>query len=253
MNEGKAPSKLLMISESRSLLEIGAGIVSFSLIKKMVPTGGGQPVLVLPGLGAGDLSTKLLRKFLNDLGYVAHGWDLGVNRGMHDNKLEQVVEKIKTINSYHNKKVSLIGQSLGGIFARESAKIIPDSVRQVITLGTPFTGNIDANNAKLAYMLLSGRKLTDKDREFYYKVKNKPSVPTTSIYSKLDGIVSWHCSIEENQEMSENIELIGGSHIGMASSPQSLYLIANRLAEKEGSLNPFKPLFVMKHFYNVRV
>jgi Palmitoyl protein thioesterase len=250
MNEIKAPSKLLMLTEGRSLFELGAGLVSLPFVKKLVPQGDGQPVLVLPGLGAGDLSTKLLRVFLKDLGYIPYGWDLGVNRGMQGNMLGQVVDKIKTIHSTHNRKVSLVGQSLGGIFARESAKAVPDMVRQVITLGSPFTGSIDATNAQLAYSLLSGQAVTDKDREFYASVKIKPNVPTTSIYSKMDGIVSWKCSIEESTDMAENIELVGGTHIGMASSPTALYVIAHRLAEREGYLQPFTPVAILRPFYN---
>ena len=245
----KAPSKLLMLTEGRSLFELGAGLVSLPLVKKIVPKGDGQPVLVLPGLGAGDLSTKLLRIFLKDLGYIPYGWDLGVNRGMQGNILGQVVCKIKTIHSEHNRKISLIGHSLGGIFARESAKAVPDMIRQVITLGSPFTGSIDATNAKLAYSLLSGQPVTNKDRDFYASVKIKPNVPTTSIYSRLDGIVSWQCSIEESTDMAENIELVGGSHIGMASSPTALYVIAHRLAEKEGFLQLFIPVAILKPFY----
>lgn len=245
----KPPSKLLFLIEGRSLLEFGAGIVTLPLIKKIAPKGDGQPVLVLPGLGAGNISTKLLRVFLKELGYESYGWELGTNKGMLDGTIDSIAKQIQQIQIKHGRKVSVIGQSLGGIFAREVAKAVPDLVRQVITLGSPFTGSIDATNAQFAYTILKGSKVTDKEREFFQTVKVKPPVPTTSVYSKADGVVAWECSIETNTDKSENIELVGASHIGMASSPSALYLIAHRLAEKENHWTNFQPHGIMKSFY----
>ena len=245
----KAPSKLLFLGEGRSLFELGAGLALSGLVHKFSPRGAGQPVLVLPGLGASDLSTKLLRVFLNDLGFVTYGWELGMNRGFNENTLDQVSYRLDNIYSQHQKSVSIVGHSLGGIFAREVAKRKPENIRQVITLGSPFTGNIEATNAQLAYEILSGQKIDEKVKNMMQTLSQKPPVPTTSVFSKFDGIVSWECSIEKDKNLGENIEIIGVSHIGMTSSPQSLYLIAERLSQSEKSWRPFDPIGIYKTFY----
>lgn len=249
----KAPSKFLLAIEGRSIFELGAGIMSVPFVKSISPKAVEQdiPVLVLPGLGAGDITTKLLRSFLDAQGYSTYGWEQGVNRGMQGNTLPSIAEQVKRIHAKHNKKVAIIGQSLGGVFAREVAKMTPTLTRQVMTLGSPFTGDIDATNAKTAYSILSGKQITAQDKEFFEKVREKPSVFTTSIYSKLDGVVSWECSIERNKRDSENIELLGASHIGMCSSPQALYLIAHRLAQTERSWTPFIVPVHLMPFYRV--
>ena len=249
ISQYKAPSKLLLLGEWRSVFEMGAGLALCGLLHKFAPRGVGQPVLVLPGLGANDLSTKLLRVFLNDLGFVTYGWELGINKGFREDTVDKISYRLDTIYSKHQAPVSIVGQSLGGIFAREVAKIKPQNIRQVITLGSPFTGDIEATNAQFAYKILSGQKIDEKVKAMMQTISQKPPVPTTSIFSKFDGIVSWECSIEKDKHLSENIEILGASHIGMASSPQSLYLIADRLSQPEKLWRPFEPIGIYKTFY----
>src|SRR5262249_41322811 len=144
--------------EARALAELGAFFSTMPLWR-MVPAGDNHPVLVLPGLAASDRSTRPLRAFLRDRGYGAHGWNQGNNFGSRPGVGERIQERLAELHARHGRKVSLIGWSLGGIFAREIARRVPEQVRCVITLGSPFAGEPRATNAWRLYEMLSGRKL----------------------------------------------------------------------------------------------
>lgn len=244
-----APSWWLLAAEQRALWEFWAGVATFKPLRRLVPRGDGRPVLVIPGLGASDSSTALMRQFLDDLGYVTYPWGLGRNKGMKDEGAALMRQRLKDIFEQHGRTVSLIGQSLGGVFARELARSCPKMVRQVITLGSPFTGHPLASTGTHFYEWLSGDRLEDLDFNQHLEMRIKPPVPTTSIYSKLDGVVAWECSVEQDQAQGESINLRGNSHIGMGSSPSALYLIADRLAQPENDWKPFEPSGLARLFY----
>ncbi len=235
-----APSVWMLIMESRFIWELLSGIGFHKSILKFVPKGDKHPVLLIPGLGATDLSTTILRKFLNKLGYITYPWAQGRNRGITDKGRAQLQAKLKQIHEKHGCKVTVIGHSLGGVYARIVANEKPELVRQVITLGTPFTGHPLATSATHMYEWLSGENIENIDYGKISVLQQKPPVPTTSIYSKYDGVVAWRCSIEQGQP-SENINLRGHSHMGMTSAPLALYIIANRLSEPEVAWKPFAP------------
>jgi pimeloyl-ACP methyl ester carboxylesterase len=241
-----APSIWLLAFEQRAFW---AGLASFKALQWMVPKGDGHPVLVIPGLGASDASTALLRRFLDDLGYVTYPWGLGRNKGVKEENADLMLQRLQFIYDHHGKKVSVIGQSLGGVFARELARFAPQMVRQVITLGSPFTGHPLASTGTHLYEWLSGDRFEDLDFDQHLQIRIKPPVPTTSIYSKLDGVVAWECSIEEGRPEGESINLRGNSHIGMGSSPTALYLIAERLAQPEDRWKPFDATGLARIFY----
>lgn len=205
-------------------------------VLKQAPRGDGHPVLVFPGLAAGDLTTVVLRGFLKNRGYVSYAWEQGLNRGPRPGVIDACVARVKWLRAKHDHPVSLIGWSLGGVYAREIAKAVPDDVRTVITLGTPFAGHPKATNAWRLYELVSGERLDDEAR--FGELKKTPPVPTTSIFSRTDGIVAWQCSIERETERSENIE-VHASHIGMGLNPTALYAIADRLAQPLGQWQRF--------------
>ncbi|WP_284455719.1 esterase/lipase family protein [Alloalcanivorax xenomutans] len=236
-SEIKAPSLFLFWAEWRAAVEFGSLALSLPWLGTL-PKGDGHPVLVLPGLSADDSSTVALRMFLRNRGYQAYGWNLGRNVGYRSGMRERQIERLKEIHERHDgQKVSLIGWSLGGLYARELAKQAPDLVRQVITLGSPFKGNPRASNAWRLYESLAGHSV-DKVRESLH-VEVPPDVPFSSVYSRTDGIVAWECSIEEEGERRENIE-IRGSHCGLGHNPLAYYVIADRLAQNEGGWRPFK-------------
>ena len=234
-DNARPPSRLLMLLEGRAFWELGAFVAAMPMLR-MAPRGDGHPVLVLPGLIANDTSTLPLRAFLKDRGYAAHGWEQGRNLGLRDGVRDSMLRRLKELARLHGRKVSLIGWSLGGVYARELAKQSPDDVRLVISLGSPFTGDPKANNAWRMYESASGQKVGDP--RVHPGLRQTPPVPTTSIFSRSDGIVAWQCSVEQDGPKAENIE-IEGSHCGLGHNPAALFAIADRLAQPEGGWRRF--------------
>jgi pimeloyl-ACP methyl ester carboxylesterase len=132
-----------------------------------------------------------------------------------------------------------VGWSLGGIYAREMAKLLPEMVHCVITLGTPFAGSPRSTNAWRIYELATGRN-TDMEHT-NYDLPMAPTVPTTSIFSRTDGVVAWQGSIQADSKENphtENIEVFA-SHVGMGLNPSAWWAVADRLSQKTGSWKPF--------------
>ena len=131
------PSRTLMFLEGRAISELGAFLGALPLLS-LAPRGDGHPVLVLPGLVASDTSTRPLRSFLKSRGYAVSGWRQGRNLGLRHGVQDAMVDLVQELNDTHGRKVSLVGWSLGGLYARQLAKMMPERVRSVITLGSPF-------------------------------------------------------------------------------------------------------------------
>lgn len=244
----EAPNRALLFMELRAIPEIGGFAAALPALAATCPRGDGQPVLVLPGLVASDNSTLLLRTFLKGLGYQAYGWDMGRNYGPLPGVESGMKDKVGQIVEEHGRKVSLVGWSLGGIYARQLAKMMPDHVRQVITLGSPFKGDPRATNAWKLYQFTSGHKVDDRDRHMGGAISDPPDVPTTAIYSKLDGICAWQNCLEDIGPKAENIE-VRGSHCGLGHHPAAVYAVADRLAQKEDGWTPFKRTGVKRFVY----
>jgi pimeloyl-ACP methyl ester carboxylesterase len=244
MNNDKIsrPSELLLLLESRTLIELGSYFALMPLLQMLpsFPKGDGHPILVLPGFMASDISTEILRRFLKSLGYEAYPWKLGRNFADFDEKERLMLERLRWLHEKYNRKVSIVGWSLGGVYARELAKAEPDLVRQVITLGSPFRGIKEENNAVWVYEWISGKKIKDVDADLVAQIAQTPPVPTTAIFTRTDGIVSWKCCIEaEEGAITENIEVIG-SHCGLGHNPMVLMHVAERLAQAEGAWKPYR-------------
>ncbi len=231
----RAPGLLRLAMELRAPWELGAALAALPLLSGL-PAGDGHPVLVLPGLTAGDFSTAVLRRFIAGQGYRTYGWDQGLNLGPRPGVLEACVERVRRLHALHGRRVSLVGWSLGGVYARELAKMLPDQVRLVISLGSPFVGSPKANNAWRVYQLVSGEAEIDPAR--YAMLAETPTVPTSSVFSRSDGVVDWRCSVEHETANSENIE-VHASHVGLGANPLVLYAIADRLAQPEGGWRRF--------------
>jgi hypothetical protein len=231
----RAPGPLLRLLETRAPLEF-ASAVALRPLWGMAPRGDGHPVLVLPGLVAGDASTAVLRSFLRACGYAVSGWGQGLNLGLRSGVLETARDTLRRLHAEHGRKVSLVGWSLGGLYARELAKVATECVRQVITLGSPFTGHPRETNAWRLYEWASGHRIDSHD--LHAPLRFAPPVPTTSIWSRSDGVVSWWCSVEPRHHEAENIE-VSASHLGMGAHPAVLYAIADRMALPEGGWQPF--------------
>ena len=235
----RAPPLSLLVAEPiRAMLDYFASHVS----AHPASIGDGHPVLVYPGLGAGSANTSQLRTFLTRAGFHVQDWGGGVNIG-HDGEFDDwlagLVRNVRSLQAEHDgRKVSLVGWSLGGIFAREIAKCAPDAVRAVITLATPFASIGDANHAGTVYRMLNG-DVSQLAPEVEARLRRSPPVPTTSIYSRSDGIVCWQGCVEKRSPIAENIE-VDASHLGMASHPEVLRIVAGRLAEPEGRWKPLR-------------
>jgi len=232
-----APPWWMMALEGRAVLEYGAMWAAIPWLLR-APFGDGHTVIVFPGLVAGDLSTLPLRLFLESRGYNAQAWDQGINLGPGRGVLGNLKRRVRELATKRERRVSLIGWSLGGIYARELAKMMPDQVRQVITLGTPFAGDPKATNAWRIFEMVSKRRA--QNPKVLAALRETPPVPTTSIMSYTDGVVAWPLSVEKQSASSETIAL-HASHMGMGVNPLALYAIADRLAQAEGNWKPFEP------------
>ena len=231
----QAPGALLMLLEGRAPLEYAALLAATPWLRKL-PKGDGHPVLVFPGLGANDISTAPLRKLLDELGYTTERWGQGFNFGPRAGVLKACNDTVRALHDRHQRPVSLIGWSLGGLYAREMAKELPEHTRCVVTLGTPFAGHPRATNAWRIFEMLSGQRAHDP--AVVARLREPPPVPTTSIYSRTDGIVAWQCSLNVPGPQAENIE-VRASHIGMGMNPLALYAVADRLAQPVDHWQPF--------------
>jgi pimeloyl-ACP methyl ester carboxylesterase len=213
----------------------------FPLLRR-APRGEPHPVLVLPGLMASDLSTGTLRRWLRSLGYPVVGWALGRNRGPTQEVVDELPRLVERLADEHGTTVSIVGQSLGGIFARRLAQRSPREVRQVVTLGSPFglagRGPDDSPAARLYASLSPGHAGT---RLSTSRVRlSKPlSVPSTSIYSRWDGVVDWRACLQEPGPRSENIA-VHASHLGMGLDPAVLWVIADRLSQTKDGWQHFR-------------
>ena len=226
-----APGLLLQIMEARAIWEHSA-MLAMRPLWGAAARGDGHPVLVLPGLAAGDASTLVMRRFLASRGFSPYGWEQGINLGLRDGVLERAHERMRALWSEHGRAVSLVGWSLGGLYARELAKHSPEMVR----LGSPFTGHPRETNAWRLYEFASGHRLDRRD--LHEPLRSAPPVPTTSIFSPTDGVVAWRCSVESRETLAENI-VVQSSHLGLGAHPAALYAIADRLAQPEGRWEPF--------------
>jgi hypothetical protein len=232
----RAPGLHLLAMELRVPLEILSTLALWPLLTARA-RGDGHPVLVFPGLVASDRSTFLLRRFLQAQGYSVHCWEMGRNLGPQPGVMSACLKRIDELRAQHGRKVSLVGWSLGGLFARELAKMRPDDVRMVVSLGSPFTGPESASNANGIYRRYNPPK--GEAASEFPNLHHAPSMPTTSIYSRSDGIVAWPCCIQNDNPHTENIE-VHASHVGMGMNPMVLRILADRLAQPEGAWQPYR-------------
>lgn len=249
------PSLVHMFGEGRSILELGmTGMFMPFLLS--APKGDNHPVMVLPGFLASDISTKPIRTFLEFKGYQSFGWGLGRNLGteivggknvLSDALLNRVIE----LSLKHGKKVSLVGWSLGGILAREIARLLPDHVRQVITLGSPFNGPGGSMPMVAKLFDMINGDIVNVNPQVMLNMLTPPPVPTSALYSRTDGVAHWEACVNRDiglNDQAENIE-VKGSHTGLGHNYQVFRIVANRLAQNEGEWQPYgqktkKPLYL---------
>jgi pimeloyl-ACP methyl ester carboxylesterase len=233
----RPPGLVLLLAEARGILEFNASLLLSPLLMR-APRGDGHPVLALPGFLASDLSMAPLRRYLTELGYDAQAWRMGRNiRGV--TKMRAALrDRLAEIYATGGRKVSVVGWSLGGVYARDLALQAPEMVRNVITLASPFANDTSATNATRLYEQLTGERVGDNP-ELEQAIAGDLPVPATSIYSRTDGIVNWHTCLLRPSETAENIEVYFASHVGIGVNPAALWAVADRLAQPEGQFAPF--------------
>lgn len=220
---GTPSSRLLLTEVPRAALDLAA-LTAVAPALAVDRRGDGHPVLVLPGLVGGDASTLGLRRYLTWLGYSVSGGGTGMNTGPTPVVLRRLEERLRRLAAA-GRPVSIVGWSLGGLYAHELARRAPGSVRQVVTLGSP--------------VRLAGR----------HGSRSGPlRVPATSIYTRSDGVVSWRACLLRPGRRRENVEVYG-SHLGLALNPTVLHVLAAGLAQPAGDWRAFRPGPLTRHLY----
>ena len=211
-----APALPLLMREAGSFAAMRAK-ASFAAPVETGVQGDGRAVMVLPGFLASDITTSRLRKTLIGAGFRAHGWGLGRNAGIKADLFDRLDRRLDMLKL--DQPLTLVGWSLGGLVAREYAKYAPDRVRKVITLGTPFSGDMRANNAWRLYEWVAGYKV---DTPPIAAIPNeKPPVETIAFWSRRDGVVAPHSACGEPGEADTNTEL-HCSHMAFVSDPAAI-------------------------------
>lgn len=231
------PALTLLLAEARGIFEFNASLLLSPLLMR-APRGDGHPVLTLPGFLASDVSMAPMRRYLSELGYDSYAWQMGRNVGGVSRMRTVLRDRLTQIHDATHRKISIVGWSLGGVYARHLALQAPELVRYVITLGSPFANDVTATNATRLYEALSGEKVSD-DPELRDAIAGDLPVPTTSIYSRSDGVVNWRTCLLRPSRTAENIEVHLASHVGLGVNPAALWAVADRLAQGEGHFSQF--------------
>ena len=245
----RVPSRALLVTEpARTGLDLAA-LVAASPVLATALRGDGHPVMVLPGLMTGDPGTLLLRTALRTLDHNVSGWALGINRGPTRRVVERLRAQLDRLHQESGRRVSLVGWSLGGLYAQELARAAPGSVRQLITLGTPAvrwprwvrtaSGLLDSGPLRAGWAVPAPRPWAER---------GSLRVPVTSVYTRADGIVHWSACRYELRDRRENVE-VRGSHLGLACNPAVLYLLADRLGRPEDAWAPFRPPLALRPLF----
>jgi len=223
------PHPLQMLMESLAVLDFGGLVWKIPELGK-IPGGNGETILFAPGFGTDDSITFPFRKYLTYLGYDVHGWELGTNHGNVPRLLPKVCKRLKELAIQKQKKINLIGWSLGGYLVREAARDYPELVNLVITLGSPVIGGPKYTSIKEIYRS-KGVDLDLLEKEIDKRYDTPLSVPVLSIYSKQDNIVAWQACIDSYSPRVRHIK-VNTTHLGLIFSYESYSIVAQTLAGK---------------------
>jgi pimeloyl-ACP methyl ester carboxylesterase len=198
---------------------------------------------------ATDMSTGLLRRFLRRLGYTVRGWELGRNLGPTERVLDELPRAVTAFSDWTGGPVSLVGWSLGGVYAREMARHDPERVRQVITLGSPFAiTDPRQSHADRVYRRRAHLHAGDARVPTTGQIAAPIPVPSTAVFSRRDGVVAWQACVGPRTELHDNVE-VSCSHLGFGVDAATLWLVADRLGLPQGAQPRFSPPPRKRHLY----
>lgn len=250
----RPPHWIYTMLEWRALLELGALPASWPLLAAS-RAGDGHPVLLLPGLAAGDATLAPLAWFLRAKGFQVETWGFGRNRGFHRKFVVALEQKVRYLHHRAGRKVSLVGWSLGGLFAFDAAHRAPECIRNVVSLGSPMqlsAGRVAAPwTVKVLYRWLAhplgptAHLALSRAR----LLKTPPPMPSTCIYSATDGVVPPQAAVLDGDSPDHENVPVPGSHMGLGFNPLVLWILADRLAQPEGCWRPFRPSGVAAGLY----
>lgn len=225
MTDAGPPSIWMILGEARALPHR----IRFDAVRSVARRhdGGNRPVIVIPGFMVHDVISIRLRRTLVVAGYDARGWGMGVNTGLRQDTVDRLVALLETTHASTGQSVSLVGWSLGGLFAREVAKLRPGMVERVVTLASPFSGDPRANNVWRIYERVAGHPVDRPPVEM--ELSAKPPVPTIALWSRRDGLVSPASSRGLAGERDAAFEVDSG-HLDIVSAPSALASILDALA-----------------------
>ena len=245
----KKPHMALALMEMpRMVMELGSLMLSVPWLRKL-PKGDGHAVMIIPGFLGNDRLNHALVRYLKHLGYSAAGWGMGRNLGPDHFAVDELKDRVTHLAETGDGSITLIGHSLGGLYAREIARMQPDNVRQVISLGTPFAkGSGQGSIVRGLFDRVNpGTNRNSLFNNRWNEFAEAPPVPTTSIYTKSDGVVNWRSNIQlPNHPRVQNIEVLG-SHSGLTLNPAVWYLLADRLQYTRDNWQPLKSKLFNHH------
>lgn len=228
--EYQAPSRLATLLEVRAPFD-WATLVFRAPQLAAAPRGDGRPVMLLPGYRADEASLRPLGRYLDYLGYDTYEWGLGRNRGDVDTDVVRVALRCSQIReSLDGEPLTLVGWSLGGVVAREVARLYENEVREVITMGTPIVGGPKYTTVASRFAEIANLDLDKFEQEVHERNLAGIRQPVTSIYSKSDGVVDWRASVDTYNPQAMNLE-VRSTHFGMGGNASIWLLIAQILAD----------------------
>ncbi|MDJ0919987.1 MAG: alpha/beta hydrolase [Henriciella sp.] len=195
------------------------------------PRGDGRKIVLLPGFTSPELAMQPLASYLSFLGYDASTWGLGINRGDVDGLTDEFGRGIETMADATGEPVTLIGWSLGGVIARETARHHSASVREIITMGSPLIGGPKYTSIGGVYARMTGMDVDMFEQEVHERNRVGLDQPITAIFSKSDGVVGWTAAQDPYNEQTRHVE-VRSTHFGLGVNPTVWKIVAETLAAK---------------------
>ncbi|MDP5071752.1 MAG: alpha/beta fold hydrolase [Congregibacter sp.] len=225
----EAPSRLATFLELRAPIDWASVLLRAPQLA-CASKGDGRPIMLLPGYGTDERSMRPLGRYLKYLGYDVHDWGLGRNRGDVDEDMVRVGERARKLQDERGgASITLIGWSLGGVVAREAARLFEPHIREVITLGTPIVGGPKYTVVADQFAKIANINLDEFEREVHERNSIGIRQPLTCIYSRSDGVVGWRACIDTYNDQARNIE-VSTSHFGIGVNGSVWKIIADTLS-----------------------